>query len=53
MIGGRSNLFDLTREIGLLPGGVDTTSFLRADVVTVSLAALFATLKNSGETLIR
>ncbi len=46
------NPFELAREIGILPAGVDTMSFLRADVATVSLAALSATLKTSDVTLI-
>ncbi len=36
------NPFELAREIGILPAGVDTTSFLRADVATVSFTALSA-----------
>lgn len=43
--------FTLAQTVGLLPDGVDTDSFLRADVVLVSYAALPAKLKDSQQTL--
>ena len=41
----------LAEEVGILPATVDRKAFLRADIVTVSYAALFAKMKNSDETL--
>jgi hypothetical protein len=43
--------FPLAREAGILPELVNTTEFLRGDVVTVSYAALAARCKDSDETL--
>ena len=44
--------FSLARSVGILPGCVDAEDFLRADVVSVSYAALGgAKLKNSETTL--
>ena len=43
--------FTLAGRVGILPGCVDTKSFLRADVVTVSCAALSAKLKDASQTL--
>jgi len=45
------NPFDLSRALGLLPEGVDTQDFLRADVVLVSYAALSVCCKGSDSTL--
>ncbi len=39
--------FDKAMSVGILPDGVNTASFLRADMVTVSYAALTAKAKNS------
>lgn len=47
-----NNPFDLGRKLEILPAGVDTKTFLRADVAMVSLAALSAKIKNSEKTLI-
>lgn len=41
----------LARGLGMLPSVVDTENFLRADIVTVSYAALSMELKDSTETL--
>ena len=41
----------LASAIGILPARVNLTTFWRADVVTVSYAALGVTLKNSSQTL--
>ncbi len=41
----------LAASIGILPDGVDTSSFLRADVVLVSWAALETRLKDGSQTL--
>ncbi len=41
----------LARGLGLLPACVDTENFLRADIVTVSYAALSMELKGTTETL--
>lgn len=41
----------LAKGIGLLPSVVDTENFLRADIVTVSYAALAIELKDTTETL--
>ena len=41
------NPFDLAKGLGLLPSIVDTDNFLRADIVTVSYAALSVNLKDS------
>lgn len=43
--------FSLARLIGILPSSVDTVRFWRADVVTISYAALPTYLKNSDQTL--
>ena len=41
----------LAQSVGILPDGVDTSNFLRADVALVSWAALEATLKDGSQTL--
>lgn len=41
----------LARRVGILPAGVDTKNFLRADVVVISYAALSAHMKGGGQTL--
>ena len=41
----------LAEAVGILPESVDRDKFLRADVALISLAALDAHLKDSGETL--
>ena len=46
-----NNPFSLARTVGILPNFVDTISFWRADVVTVSYAALPVQLKGSSQTL--
>ncbi|MPM21668.1 hypothetical protein SDC9_68113 [bioreactor metagenome] len=46
-----NNPYDLARNIGILPDCVNLTDFLRADVATISYAALPATLKGSNGTL--
>ncbi|MBQ3378272.1 MAG: trypsin-like peptidase domain-containing protein [Clostridia bacterium] len=43
--------FALSKTVGILPSYVDTQDFIRADVVSVSYAALSAYLKNSSQTL--
>ncbi len=43
--------FDLARQVGILTNQVDTTNFLRADVVLVSYAALAVNLKGQENTL--
>lgn len=43
--------FDLARRKGILTNQVDTTNFLRADVVLVSYAALGANIKGQEKTL--
>lgn len=45
------NPYDLARTTGILPDMVDTENFWRADVATISYAALNATLKGSTITL--
>ena len=45
------NPFSLAASIGILPDCVDTDIFLRADVVSISYAALGAKMKNSTMTL--
>ena len=45
------NPFSLAASIGILPDCVDTDVFLRADVVSISYAALGAKMKNSTMTL--
>ncbi len=45
------NPFTLAKEAGVLPDTVNQSSFFRADVVTVSYAALGAKLKNAKTTL--
>lgn len=45
------NPFSLAKQVGILPDCVQTSSFLRADVVLVSYAALPVRLKNSPQTL--
>ncbi|MEG0780268.1 MAG: hypothetical protein RR426_06650 [Oscillospiraceae bacterium] len=44
--------FPLAQTTGILPDGVDTKQFLRADAVLVSYAALSATLNHSSTTLL-
>ena len=46
-----SDPFSLANDIGILPRRVDLRTFLRADVVTVSYAALPVCLKNTELTL--
>ena len=46
-----NNPFALAKKVGILPDCVNQTAFLRADVVTVSYAALAANLKDSTKTL--
>lgn len=41
----------LAKSVGILPSGVDTANFLRADVALVSWAALEAKLKDGSQTL--
>ncbi len=43
--------FALARGIGLLPAFADTEDFWRADIVSISYAALSAELKNTSQTL--
>ncbi len=43
--------FELAKGLGLLPGIVDTENFIRADIVTVSYAALSVNLKGTVKTL--
>ena len=43
--------FDLARKAGILPDYVDTETFLRADAVVVSYAALSAYIKDTNITL--
>ena len=43
--------FSLAKQAGILPDGVDTDHFWRADAVLVSYAALKATVKGAGITL--
>ncbi len=43
--------YALAKAVGLLPARVQVDNFLRADVVTVSYAALFSSLKGSKLTL--
>jgi len=45
------NPFQLARETGILPDGVDLELFLRADIVLVSHAALSSYLKGTTNTL--
>lgn len=45
------NPYDLAKEIGILPACVDRENFWRADIVSVSYAALGAKLKGSEMTL--
>jgi len=45
------NPYDLAENLGILTEYVDTTEFMRADVATVSYAALAVPLKNSPLTL--
>lgn len=47
-----SDPFALARTVGILPDGVDTENFLRADVVLISYAALGATVGGTGKTLL-
>ena len=42
---------ELSREVGILPEGVDLENFWRADVVTISYAALYAKVKDGSQTL--
>jgi len=46
-----SNPFSLAISTGILPSGVNTENFWRADVVVISYAALSASLKNSTSKL--
>ena len=46
-----SDPYTLARSIGLLPEVVDTTNFLRADVVLVSYSALTVKIKGTSQTL--
>ncbi len=46
-----SDPYQLARETGILPDGVDTDSFMRGDVVLISHASLSAYLKGSKTTL--
>ena len=46
-----SDPFSLARSVGILPSFVNTAAFWRADVVTVSYAALPVQLKGSYQTL--
>ncbi len=43
--------FSLAKQVGILPDGVDTADFRRADAVLVSYAALKAGVKGAGITL--
>ena len=43
--------YALAKAVGLLPARVQVDNFLRADVVTISYAALFSSLKGSNLTL--
>lgn len=43
--------FSLAEDAGILPSTVDTTNFMRGDVVLISWSALFANLKGKQETL--
>ena len=43
--------FNKAREVGILPERVDTKTFLRADVVLVSYAALSREIKGTGKIL--
>ena len=45
------NPYTLAVELGILSERVDTTNFLRGDIVTISHAVLSAKFKNSEETL--
>lgn len=45
------DLFSLAAKAGILSGRVNTSKFLRADVVTVSYLSLSAKLKGSAQTL--
>jgi len=43
--------WNLAEDVGILPGTVDRENFLRADIVTISYAALSAKIKGSDMTL--
>lgn len=43
--------YDLAKKVGILPDMVNTEDFWRADIVTISYAALGANLKDSTKTL--
>ena len=45
------NPYDLAESIGILPDCVNRTTFWRADVATISYAALPVTVKGTGKTL--
>lgn len=45
------NPYTLADEVGILPGCVDINNFLRADVVSISYAALAATMADGSGTL--
>ena len=46
-----NNPYNLAKKIGILPARVNTTTFWRADVVSVSYAALQVPLKGTEQTL--
>ena len=46
-----NNPYTLAKTVGILPDCVNTTEFIRADVVLVSYAALSANTKNSSQPL--
>ncbi|MCQ2405874.1 MAG: MBL fold metallo-hydrolase [Oscillospiraceae bacterium] len=45
------NPYSLAEEVGILPNTVDRENFLRADVVTISYAALSAKMKGTADAL--
>ncbi len=45
------NPYDLAKSVGILPTFIDTENFWRADIVTISYAALNAKLKNENRSL--
>lgn len=46
-----SNPYDIAGQIGILPDIVNTSKFLRSDVVSVSYAALSVNMKGSNQTM--
>lgn len=48
-----SNPYDIAEKIGILPDVVNTSKFLRSDVVSVSYAALSVNMKGSNQTMAR